>query len=215
MKSFKKFLLESVDELHEKLMNHYQRFGNTDIENSSHKNSLRQYTAFTGRVANHYLWNKHTGTNHKSLRMHNDNEEDDIKHIPKIDSAINHNKTPEEFTTYSGTKHDPRELKNSEGIVHHPAYLSTSLKKEVALDRDINDVENYRKQETHHHIYNINVPKGHSGAYIGDMSAYKREKEFLLPRGTNMKHIKTETIKTPRKYSDTDYYTHHHHMEIV
>ena len=55
----------------------------------------------------------------------------DIK-THQFDRMIASNKTPESLHVYSGVPYDPRTKMNSEGIVHHPAYIASSLKKSVA-----------------------------------------------------------------------------------
>jgi hypothetical protein len=45
----------------------------------------------------------------------------------------------------------------------------------------------------------------------------KNEKEFILPAGTNLKHIKTETFNhdSMGRYSFARHVFHVHHMEVM
>jgi hypothetical protein len=166
----------------------------------NHKEAIRDYQrSFISKNINHALWEKHKNPNLKYT--YNETTK-------KLDSAIHEFKTPHKLAVYSGTVHDPRELKNSEGIVHHPAYLSTSIKKDVA-EGFSDDHKNEEKGEAH--ILKIHVPKGHPGVYVpATESGLNYEREFILPRGTNLKHIKTtkEDIGNNSKRFT-------HHMKVV
>ena len=97
---------------------------------------------------------------------------------------------------------------NSEKIVHHPAYLSASLGYRVARGFSQTGEKGDR------HVLAINIPKGSHGAYIGEHSFSSDEKEFLLPRGSNLKYNKTEESK----YEHPSFgmlKVHTHHMDLV
>jgi len=132
-----------------------------------------------------------------------------------LDAAINLHKTPHKLAVWSGTGIDPREHMNSEGIVHHPAYLSTSLSPYIAKGFAINSRQ-YKLEgnELHTHLMKIHVPKGHPGAYVAHLKN-PDEKEFILPRNTKLKHIKTDTEQESFGYGSRKYFTHVHHMKVV
>ena len=128
-------------------------------------------------------------------------------------------RAPRKFRVYSNTRMDPREHMYSEGIVHHPAYMSTSINNK--FPRHWGEVQNDGDYETtiyKRHILKFDIPKGHEGSYVGDhISTCPDQHEFILPRGTNLKHIKTEVIREPgEKYYPRSIREHHiHHMKIV
>jgi hypothetical protein len=95
--------------------------------------------------------------------------------------------------------------------------MSTSLSRSVA-HRFIksNEIENDDSLEFHHHMLHIHVPKGHPGAFVDGISENQKEKEFILPRGTNLKHKFTHTyLKKAKSLGDREAYYHIHHMDIV
>jgi len=122
--------------------------GHLDLEHrlgqhypEDHGDAVTRYKEGSG-VINQSLWHSHKGT----LKVHDGDEWQDIskgdiekdrhervqKDIDHIDAELASHKTPESFHVYSGTIHDPRKIQNSEGIVHHPAYLSTSTRHPIA-----------------------------------------------------------------------------------
>ena len=119
---------------------------------------------------------------------------------------------------WSSTIHDPRKLKDSNDIVHHPAFLSTTAYYPVALHRDINSKDEMNG-DRNHHILKIHVPKESPGAYVDHISKYPGEYEYLLPKGSNLKYHKTETKSEPYHNYLLDKkcktHTHIHHMELI
>jgi hypothetical protein len=214
MKSFKQILkegfldipstkeLDKKEKLHKNLTNHYK----TENFNRNETEAIENYTD-NSQPINRYHWNKHKG-----IERHKDSENKNKEITEHLDSALDKHKTPEDMTVYSGTIHDPRKLKNSKGIVHHPAFISSTIKKHVAdkfaTGNQQLDDDGYTN---HRHILSINVPKGHSGVYVDHMSSNKDEKEFILPRGTNLKHLHTDS----EEKNEFDVVRHIHHMEIV
>ncbi len=203
MKSFKSFLKEDAlddrlaaqkkrqedeSKLETTLKNHY-----TGLD--KHHDTLRNFTKDSLPI-NSSLWDK---TNVKA---------DEVKNL---DAAISLHKTPEAFTVWSKTRHDPRLLKDKNDMVHHPAYISTSIQKHIpetsfASRNKVFDAEG----NEHHHILKIAVPKGHAGVYIPDEhSIDNRAKEFILPRGLNIKYKDTNTQKDRHRF----YHTHEMELE--
>lgn len=178
---------------------------------NQHMRSIRDYTG-DSTTHNSTLWRMHTGELPKALAGHDMRE-----HIGPLDRALKANKITTDVDTYSSTRHDPRTMKNKNGIVHHPAFLSTSVDPMVAVRKDNNatDTElDNGKTRVDHHILHIPVPKGQKGFYVGenrDYTKYVHEKELILPRGLKMKHEYTDTYKHPKH----DLYLHIHHMSIV
>jgi len=209
-----KYLREIVDgatdrnramNVDDKISSHYYYNGDSyEGDEPAHAKAIRNYQkSGVARAMNGYHWAKHHGeeyehddyTNHE---LHSKSE--------KLDAAIASHKSPINLKVYSGVKVDPRKHMNSEGIVHHPAYLSTSLRERVAHYFAGNHVS---KSNLEKHIMKIHVPKGHPTAYAANLGL-TNEREMILPRGTNLKHIKTESKET-----DFGTMVHTHHMKVV
>jgi len=167
------------------------------------KNHLYNFKMSSYNV-NNYHWEKHKGKGE-----HDATEEKKTKHL---DAAINNNKTPEPLTVYSGIGYDPRKRMNKDGVVHHPAYLSTSLERESAKTFAAkNSTIDHENKTIHRHMLQIDVPQGHPSALVPHNTF---EKELVLPRGMNLRHKKTDTNETTSPYGEKlIHYTHH--MEIV
>jgi len=193
----------NYDKLHEDLIAHYNKRFEPD-----HLKSIKDYVSGS-RKLNDYQWRKT-----KRSTVNNNILE---KKSTRLDSVLNNNKTPKKFVVWSGTKHDPREKKNNEGIVNHPAYLSTSLDEHVAGRFAFrNETIDNKKRETHQHLLKIKIPKGHPGAYVARTgNGMEHEKEFILPRGTNLRYLKTDTTTVPRASYRFAKHIHVHHMEVV
>jgi hypothetical protein len=72
-------------------------------------------------------------------------------------------------------------------IVHHSAFLSTTLDKKLAANYSTTNQGD---------VIAIHLPKGHTGAYVAHMSKHPDEHEFILPRNLKLKidHSKREVI---------------------
>ena len=64
------------------------------------------------------------------------------------------------------------------------------------------------------HILNIHVPAGSHGAYVSHISASPVEREFIIPRGSNLKYHHTETVPAEHPI-DGKYNKQIHHMTLV
>jgi len=200
MKRLKDIISEDWDNSDNDLINHYSKFSN------KHKKALNNFTENSFDINDH-LWRRHEGSTYIDKNA--------AKKIPLLDEAINLHSTPKNLEVYSGIGYDPRYRKNKEGIVHHPAFLSTSLHKKVAEDfAQIHQEEGENGSKNHWHLLKINIPKGSHGAYIDHISQLGGQKEFVLPRGSNMKYLKhtTENRTKENGYPTT---MHIHHMEVV
>lgn len=175
--------------LHNTLTKHYKF-------SSAEKNVLKRYSDESYSL-NSYHWAKQKqGKNFSVKKRENDSE--------ILDAIVDHYKTPQAMTLWSGIKKAPKEIKEG-GIYHHPAYLSTSIKPKVAFqfadghkhgnNNSIYDPKT-GKSTYHTHVLKINIPQGHAGAYIGENSLEASEHEFLLPRGMKL-HINKHIIRRP------------------
>ena len=205
MLTFKELLNEKDDseEDHVLLSRHYHF-----KDFPTHKKVLKNYSD-SSRKRNSYLWKKH------NKKEHFEPDEGIEKKIGQTDETLKHHSTPHEIHVYSGIGYDPREKKNENNIVHHPAYLSTSLDKKIAAG--FGRMNSGGKTETH--ILKLKIPKGHPGAYIAEFSHIPSEKEFVLPRGLNIKligHFSERKFLNPNSKTKKRAYTQHTHKgEIV
>jgi hypothetical protein len=184
-----------------KLMNHYKMNSFPKAEQSA----IQNYTHSSVDM-NDYHWRKH-----KFPGNHEPKKETETKHL---DSALARHTTPHDLSLYSSTRHDPRTMKNAKGIVHHPAYLSTTIHKPVAMSRDMNDSTD-SNGDHHLHVLKIHAPKGSPGAYVDHISKHQGEYEHILPRGSNLKYHSTETTSKHNPWLDKKQFTHVHNMELM
>ena len=205
MNNFRAFLNEDAE--YDRLSEQGQRLEQEHPFDQKDQNIVHHYTNKSTHI-NSYLWNKHKDLGYKQEFGGSNYTDNDYKQmVSSLDKVTNH-KTPEDLKVWSKSIHDPRTLKDKNGIVHHPAYMSTSLSKRVASGLNWNE----RKDEagiTHHHVYEINIPKGSKGAYLGRRSHAPTQREFLLARGTNLKYNDTKT----QEDKNNNYHTHF--MDVV
>jgi len=209
---FEKLGTFSSDHLHhQELHKHYKNIKYSDGESMS----INSYTGAGYRDINGHLWDEHHGIKSSG----------DFKvkqHVNNMDTAMDKTSVPRDMHVWSGINYDPREHMNSEGIVHHPGYMSTSTRNGTAFSFS----KSKNEKSLDKHVMKIKVPKGHKGIYIPGSQGHMYERELILPRGMNLKHIKTKTIESdnkgarPWELSDMDHhdkkYTFHiHHMEVV
>ena len=128
---------------------------------------------------------------------------------PIIDDIMNRYKTPKKMVVYSGSANDPRKHMDKEGIVNHPAYLSTSLSHHIAKGFTHSNYD--EAGHTHRHLYRISVPKDHPSIFTNAMA----EQELILPRNTKLRHLRTDTKTTDSAFGNTKYHEHLHNMEVV
>src|ERR1700722_229013 len=187
-----------MDELATRLHKHYGKNVN------QHSRTVSTYTAGDSKDINHALWTRHT-TGNSEYRNHMPSMIDN--HIGNLHDMTTSQKTPEPLTVHSKVEYDPREKMNSKGIVHHPAFMSTSI--------DPKYVKKFRANGDEHHMLSIDLPKGSPGAYIGGVSEYPEEREFLLPKGQNIKIHRTENHfeRHPVKGHMINYHTHYATIE--
>lgn len=201
-KGFKDYVVAQAktNHLNKTFETHYSNF------NGDERKHLIDYTESSNNL-NGYLWD-----NHPRKDYENSFHDEKINHL---DSAMTRHKTPHKLTVFSGTKFDPRNHMDENKIVHHPAYLSTSLSKKTAASFGTTNyhVDENGRVESEKHVLKIHVPKNHPGAYVDHFSDNKGEKEFILPRGTKLKYKYTDTHKIQDEKDNHN--IHEHHMEIV
>ncbi len=226
---FESNFLKTYNKEHHDLKNLDSRLQSHYDFNDKNTLSIQKYTGDHARHINHILWEKHKDNNYSTFS--NNTDYDYGKDIQNIDHNLSSFKTPHKLSLYSGTKrYDPRERMNDKGILYHPAYLSTSINKRMALNFGHKKTEWHNSGDKnefgifHHHILKIHVPKDHPGAYIDHISRNKGEYEFLLPRGLNLKYRGTVPYRFTAKernpvlsaLNDPQvYHVNEHHMDIV
>ena len=196
-------------ELHTTLTNDHRKNNENlnDKEKIRHYNSLRDYSENSFPL-NSYHWE---GPKRWKGRYGGGAYPEDFDHMKNetknMDDVLKNHKTTKDITVYSGTFHNPKKRKNQEGIVRHPAYLSTSISKHVGkMFAEIHE------DKGHSHILQIHVPAGSHGVYAGGLE-FNNEREFILPRNTKMRYLNTETEH--KSYEGKPYKFHTHHMEVI
>jgi hypothetical protein len=220
---------ETINKIAEPLTNHYN-FGPTNsLKRGEDMKAIKSYTS-SSRDTNMFLHDHHYNNNGKRFEPV-EAHKDTIPHqIKKLDNALAKHQTPKPITVFSGIKHDPRTKMDANKIVHHPAYLSTSINHHQAEGFGLNDDESGPSQsrkgrnEVIHHVLKIHVPKGSTGAYVDHISSVSGEREFILPRGANLKHNHTTTEEHHVPGTDNLHSVYHfhnmtlqkqHHVEYV
>jgi hypothetical protein len=189
-----------ISDLSDSLGKHYKKVFDNSSEGEIY--AIDSYM-HNSRPINNYHWkNDKTNSNYETETRN-------------LDNILNKEKTPHKLVVYSGTRHDPRQVKDKDNIVNHPAYLSTSIKKgkggEFARRNKVLDLDNNIE---HQHLLKIHVPEGHSGVYVAHAGlGMTNEREFLLPRNTKMRYLRTETKIFPNSHRDI--HQHIHHMEVL
>ena len=201
---------DSHAELHESLKKHYNGVKSVAAE---------AYQEGDSKSMNGTLWAIHN--NNKAIKYIS---QDVATHAPKLQKTLLSQKTPHDLHVWSGTPIDPRQIKDKDNVVHHPAFLSTSLREGIAVNFARKRAKTYSSKDNDtiykNHLLKIHVPEGHPGLYMGnhDPNSFgKSEKEFILPAGTNLKHIKTETFNHDSMERDSFARNvfHVHHMEVM
>jgi len=183
-----------------------KKHGSTSVEH------LHNYSAFS-QDTNRHLIHKAVGGKspfENNLGLDPVKRESNAKDmVHGVDHALKNSKLDHDLHVYHGTNtwHPGEEsAKHSEGIVHLPTYLSTSISKSVGVDY----THPHTKLENKgHHILHIHLKKGQHGAYLGNNSCFDGEHEFLMPRDTKLK-IHPEPTKL--KYDGNDLHVWHAHV---
>lgn len=115
-----------------------------------------------------------------------------VLNVDDLDHALKQNKLEKPLTTYSGIGFNPQKLMKDNGLVHLPAYTSSSTHRGVALMYANAD------ENSDYHVLQIKHPAGSTGLYIGDNERFSSfaHKEHLMPRGSNIKINPTPEIHT-------------------
>jgi hypothetical protein len=169
-----------VDKAHDALSSHYHE----DKFSKDHREAVGAYTGFN--AINHNL-------------LHGSLAPDESKTVEHLDNIVSKVKTPNALTVYTGTDESHAHALQNHDVVHHTAFLSTSIDRSVAT--------RFAGDKTGD-VVAIHLPKDHAGAYIAHISTHKSEREFVLPRNMKLKidHSEREVIS----HADSEpMYLHH------
>jgi hypothetical protein len=197
-----------------KLIGHYQK-----SLSEEQVNSIQHY-------ANDGYKDINTSLFHKARNPKHDIHPDVDKHVQHMDNAMKVKKTPYDMKVFSGIQDHPMRGYNAQlsenGSLHAhlPAFTSTSISHNVARSmayfkkRDENG-------ETVSHMIKIHVPKGSNGHYVEHLARMgSDEKEFILPRNSQIKihptpHVITRKYYNKRKGEELTHKYHIWHARLV
>lgn len=171
---------EALDAASDKLTKHYD----PNSYSTAELDHVRRYTHFASNV------------NHRILN--NTTIPEDAQHIHHLNSAILKHPIPDDMVVYSGTNKTHATTIKDNDVVHHPAFVSTSLSLWRAA-KFANDKEG--------DLMAIHLPKGHPGLYAEHMSHMPTERELILPKGL---HFKIDHSRRERLYYNSKPLTIHH-----
>ncbi len=186
-----------LDGLHNNLMKHYNDY------DEYHEGAIKDYTKDSESL-NSYHWERRNDNVPKDTYMQNKTLD--------MDNAVDQHRTPHKLSVYSGVKTNIKDKMDSNLTLNHPAYISTSLNKHSA-NFFAHPIYNENNGKSENHILKINVPKDHPGAYVDHKSDNEGEKEFILPRNTQLKYKGSTTYKKEDTGLSRDIVEHN--MDII
>ncbi len=191
------------EDIHSRLSDHY----NIDEDDKHH---VTIFTDFSKNINQHLIKkNKPEAETSKPEKKDPEKEAEDKivsdnieRHIKGLDNMLGQHTSPSApFHVYTGLKRSPSELHKQhtgeehdgasefEAVFHH--FASTSVDPEVAKQFAVSGVarrnmEGIKGRDAH--IIKLKIPaKSKHGAYVGHISEYPEEKEFILKRDRKMK----------------------------
>jgi len=169
-------------------------------------NKHYHWTPEEGKILRHFTESSYP-LNNSLWKKDNENSQ----RINEMKGLINKHRTPEDMTVYSKSVHDPNKLKDENGVVHHPAFLSSSVHHSTVrhyFERNSLYTKLTPTIEKVNHMWHIHVPKGSPGAFIHDEhSLNPKYKEFVMQGGSNLQHHHTEIEQGTEKGES---WLHHH-----
>ena len=178
-----------IDKVFDKLhsakvaLKHHIGQGKKHKELSKHYN---KYTDHDRSAISKYSQDRSSGLNE---RLHYDSPLQDAHRALKknMDDMVNRHSSPHDMHVYTSAHFNPADEKGRSGKHIHvrmKAYTSTTINHSVAYNFAVDG----RGQ---HQIIKIHIPKGSRGGYIGHHSVWPEEREFVLPRNSQL-HIHPE-----------------------
>ncbi len=162
--------IESFSPLSEKQVNDFQRKSN-ELFRTLTQDELRAFEMYTGS------W--YLDVNDYLLKKKNNNNFLD-KIIDTIESVMDEFETDENILAYRGIKDWHYGNIQIGDVIETGMFTSTSLSESVAKD--------FARST----VFEIEIPKGTKGIYIGRNSAYPHEREFLLSHKLKYKVLRRE-----------------------
>ena len=158
---------------------------------------------------------------------HKITDDNDNKVLDKhLSGALKTMKSPMDFHTYVGLKHNPENIPVTNGIkkaVHH-GYTSTSLSDNVAEAFASTNLPNTMTNSESHprfnrlfnsaHVLKLHIPKGSHGAYIEPHTMSNHEEEYLIHKGAQFHIDPKPTIHPTTIKNETDG-TKHNHSKVI
>ena len=123
---------------------------------------------------------------------HDYNRQHYEKHAKVLDSVIDNNRIDHKLHVYSGVSFDPRKLKNEDGLIRSPAFISATHDKAIAhgfaKDSGITPTQ---------HILHFHLEPGDPAAHIAHHSHFQgrdTEHETIIKRGVVLKYHSSQYI---------------------
>lgn len=157
-------------------------FYKSELFNDDEREAIRAYIGAFYEYMNSYLYKGHEPNEDIRSRefitdMH--------KAMVNLDQAFEGVQAPFSFPVYTGLGRSvPLEHLRPGSKYIFRGYLSTSISHKVAIDSFSFEHRNGKDKDRHKVVLQIDIQKGDPGIYTSDLSHFKGEKEFLLPRGT-------------------------------
>ena len=114
-----------------------------------------------------------------------------------LDAAINKHKLTHPLVTYTGVTRNPSHNIGADGLIHLPAYTSTSIDPKTAHHYAVESGRAREKDLPDAHIIKIRHNPGDTGAFTDnnpELTPYIDESEFTLPRGVVIRLSKSPKI---------------------
>ena len=200
---------------------------NIDLKNAEHNPNDRRtrHQVLSDKLQQHYVKERDEESpifrytqgsyelNHSLINQHKTGQEPMehfSEHAKELDKELGKHKLPHDMITYSGIKvdkFDPREHMDKDGMMHSPAFMSSSILPNVAqgfarsIERDtlrsLQGKEPTGSDQSEQHIIRFKHKKGDPGTFIEGNTKYEGEHEFLIPR-----NVKFKFNKTPQTHED-------------
>lgn len=178
------------------LIKHHKYKIDSDAEEDPswrHLNAIEHYTN-DGSVFNHDLIKSKGRLNFR--KMHPE-DQSMYRHLDEATTSAPPLK--KDMHVYSGVKglDLAQAFKKGKGVVHMPAYTSTSINPGIAITHSSNYDDDKSKPQ---HIMHFQLPKGYDkGRYIEEHSNCPSEREYLMARGQKWKLTNHEVLPANEK----------------
>jgi hypothetical protein len=170
--------------------------------------ALHDYVGWTYDQINSYLYKGFDPQDHNVPR-----NKEVMSHLHKsmvdLDNAFEGVEAPFDFPTYAGLGPSvPIKNLRAGSKYLFRGYFSTSIAHEVPIDSFAYEHGDTKgKKEPYKVLLQIDIKKGDPGIYVGDIVHTRREKEFLLPRGTMIEILSGPHPFTEDAVTNLSYFT--------